>query len=71
MMCRVGDVLEVRYKNIDQNGLGHNIDFHAGTAIQAHPMHCELTVGEGVRFCCSVTAEVLSEQACILIMHTA
>ena len=29
--CRVGDVLEVRHKNIDFNGIGHNIDFHAVT----------------------------------------
>jgi copper-containing nitrite reductase len=29
--CRVGDVLEVHHKNLDPNGLGHNIDFHAAT----------------------------------------
>jgi hypothetical protein len=29
--CRVGDVLEVRHNNIDLNGIGHNIDFHAVT----------------------------------------
>jgi copper-containing nitrite reductase len=29
--CRVGDVLEVRYSNMDADGIGHNIDFHAVT----------------------------------------
>ena len=29
--CRVGDVLEVHHSNIDINGIGHNIDFHAVT----------------------------------------
>ncbi|KAI8999864.1 Cupredoxin [Gaertneriomyces semiglobifer] len=29
--ARVGDVLEVTFTNLDSNGLGHNIDFHAVT----------------------------------------
>lgn len=29
--CRVGDVLEVHFKNLDVNGIGHNVDFHAAT----------------------------------------
>ena len=29
--CRVGDVLEVHHTNLDINGIGHNVDFHAAT----------------------------------------
>jgi len=29
--CRVGDVMEVHFKNLDHNGIGHNVDFHAAT----------------------------------------
>lgn len=29
--CRVGDELEVIYTNLDKDGIGHNIDFHAVT----------------------------------------
>jgi len=29
--CRVGDVLEVHHTNLDINGIGHNVDFHAST----------------------------------------
>lgn len=31
MRVRVGDTLEIRFENNDENGLAHNIDFHAVT----------------------------------------
>jgi FtsP/CotA-like multicopper oxidase with cupredoxin domain len=67
--ARVGDVLEVHHKNLDESGMQHNIDFHCvlGPGDNALPQYSYLYSGGGAPLLTADTGKI--KRACFKLQY--